>query len=846
MATKKKKDKNPTSGIDRELSMLDRAAKSIFSIIDPSYVDKQVLSSKDQKIRSILDRELEISKGVSNGSIIDFVSSVQTKQNTNKMTGGANLSPNSNELFTQNINDVFGYFQDIYKNRFIEISDLKFIAKFIPALGEAVKTMLDAIVASDNVAETVNRSIELPSSVSEEQRDEIINEIKRNEKELKLLKKLKNTVYKKSLVTGNHYVYAVSYNKIFSEYDKIKKQMAAAATNQKSTQFGVPGKTVKKSATESFMLGDVDISDAMENVRNILGSCVKDDGNKMSTSNINDIMDTCKNEMPIITCNQSIILEDALESAMDVYDCEIAMEALTAKDRKNGKNMNNPFSNSILDMPLPDGTKGTKSIRASKFNVSGTYIKYIDSKNILPVKVFDQTVGYFLVHPKAKKNKNSAGMTSGITSIGSTLFGSTKVSEDRQHNAIERIADSISEGILNNFNTKFVTKNSEYKKMIADCIIANGLTDKDYNIQFIPAEDIIEFTVNENDEGFGESVLTDSLFPAKLLLTTIVCRLLNYVNKTGNKTIAHVYKGPVNAFTSNQINRVIRDLQDQNITFNDLLSPNLVFNKFNRDGNIAIPTSKNGNRLVEFETQEGQNIDMSPEYEKELEKMAILGTGVPDVIMEYAGSADFAKQLVSANIKFAGRISTLQADLEEPTTELYKKICENSNMSDECKAICSQNLEIKLPRPRVLVNGNNGDYVRTIVETAEAVADVVLGRDSVSNPEVMKNGAVIKEKVMYEIVRENTPFMDWDNIDDIVEKVIAQYAIDPTKSGDGSDDMGGMGSNDINGDMSGGMNDMGGGNDMDMGNMDMGEDSGGSQPENTSDSDASFGDTDIL
>jgi hypothetical protein len=266
--------------------------------------------------------------------------------------------------------------------------------------------------------------------------------------------------------------------------------------------------------------------------------------------------------------------------------------------------------------------------------------------------------------------------------------------------------------------------------------------------------------------------------------------MLNYINKTGNKTIAHIHKGPINTFTSNQINRVIRDIQEQSITFNDLLSPNLVFNKFNRDGNIAIPTAKNGNRLVEFETQEGQSIDMNPDYEEKLENMAILGTGVPSVIMEYVNSADFAKQIVSAQIKYAGRVSTIQGDLEEPTTELYRIICKNSSMSDDCKRICDQSLEVKLPRPKVVVNGNNGDYVRNVVETAEAIADVALGRDSVSNPEMMKNGQVIKEQVMYSIVKDNSPFIDWDGIDAIINQIKIKYT-NPPKNDEQSSDMGG-------------------------------------------------------
>ena len=825
MASKTKKrnsEKEIDEQLSKELTMLDKAAKSIFSLVDPSYVEKQVLSSKDQKVRAILDRELEIAKGVSNGSIIDFVTSVQVKHNT-KQSSGANLSPNSNELFTQNINDIFGYFQDIYKNRFLEMSDLKFIAKFIPALGEAVKTTIDSIVSSDNVTETVNFKFELPSSVTDEQRDEIMNEIKRMEKELKLRQKIKNIVYKKTCITGMHYVYKPSYNKIFEEYDKIKKQSKQATSKNKINQFGSTNMEGNaKAANESFVLGDVNISDAMESVRSILSDAKSINTNtKMTSVQINDIMKNCKEDMPIITCNHSYVYEDALESVMYIAEDEFALEAFTSKMNKkkqknDGKNANTPIPDNIWSIATPDGTKGVTNVRPSKFNINGTYIKYIDCKNIIPVKVFEQTIGYFLIHPKTKKNKNSAGSTSGVTSIGSMLFSGTNVTEERKHEAIERIVDSISEGILNNFDKKFVTKNMEYKKLIADCIIANGLTDKDYNIQFIPAEDIIEFKVNENEEGFGESILADSLFPAKLLLTMIVCRMLNYVNKTGSKTIAHIHKGPVDAFTSNQTNRVIRDLQEQNVTFNDLLSPNLVFNKFNRDGNIALPTGKNGQRLVEFETQEGQNIDMSPDYEQKLENMAILGTGVPTVIMEYAGSADFAKQLVSANIKFAGRIANLQSDLEEPTTELYRALCKNSNMSDECKTICEQSLEVKLPRPRVLVNGNNGDYIRTIVETAEAIADVVLGRDSVTNTEIMPNGAQIKEKIILEIVKDNSPYFDWDEIEEMVKRVMIEYQQKPKD--DEPDDLGGSS------DMSGNDMDSSGGED-DFGSMgsDMGE-----------------------
>lgn len=808
MASKPKKSEKKKQN---DLRMIDKAVQNIFSFLDNSYQGREVINAKDQHIRDIINRELEISKGMSNGSIVDFVSSMTINQKDKKPGDGQNNSPNNNDLFTKNINDIFSYFEEMYRNRFIEMTDLKFIAKFIPALGEAVKTTLDAAVASDNIAETVNRSFEFPSSVSEEDRQAIVNELKRNEKELHLLRDLKNIGFKKAFITGTEYAYVKSYESIFQEYDVIqKKNKRANLKDDGSSQFSSGKEKATESSIPSYYAGDIDISSAMESAYEVLSSSEWDNttehvgtmgktvGNKVARDRIDEIADA----LPNIHCMESTLLSDVMDD-LDDGSLEAVYEAVQYKKKMNGEGIkSNEKQQDWFNIPTPDGTKGInegKSVKPSNFNVAGTYIKFIDAKNLLPLKVFDQVIGYYLIKPVDKKNRGSAGMVNGITSIGTTLFSAVNIGEAKKHDVVQNIVNTISDGIMKSFSPKFVKKNAEYKKMIADCIIANGLTDKDYNIQFIPAEDIVEFTVNRNEEGFGESILTDSLFPAKLLLSMIVTRILNYVNKTGNKQIAHIHKGPVNAMTTNQINRVVRDLQEQQVTFNDLLSPNLVFNKFNRDANISLPTAKNGNHLIEFETQEGQNIDMNPEYEQTLEKMAILGTGVPSVIMEYMDQADFAKQIVSAHIKFAGRVSTLQGELEEPTTLLYKKIALNSNLTEDQKNIVLQSMEVKLPRPRVRTNENNGEFLRAIQETAETEADLILGRDTVqesqNNEDKTKNLVPVKEKLMLYIAKKNSPFIDWDDHIEEAEHIRMQV-IGEMEIKENSEETGGTGGGD--------------------------------------------------
>lgn len=787
MASKSNKEKElkDEEKLLEDLSMFDKAAKKVHSFLDNGYQDRMIIGAKDKRFRDILNRELSISKGYSHGSIVDFVSSLQLNKEKRELNRKRTSSPTYHtDLFTTNIGQIFSHFQEMYKSKFFEIDDLKFISKFIPALGEAVKTTLNALVASDNIAETVNRKIKLPDGISEEDRTAIENEIERIEKDTKLLKKMKSIVYKKTLVTGTHFVYAVPYNRIFEEYDIAKKQGknsllydGKSRKNPNTVQYGFRNAT-GISQESTFTLGDIDISEAMESVREVMATTEMSDssGKFLNSKIIDERMEECREALPNITFTDSTILSEAMESVSVLAENEVAMEAFKKSRIKTMHSDKDENFRSLRFDPLnahPDsGTKG-RDYKPEKYEIAGTYLKFIDPKNLVPLRVFEQTIGYYLIHPKTKKNRNANTVVNGITAIGNTLFSAINIGETKKHDSVNKIVDAISDGILRQFDKKFVTDNVKYKKLIADVIITNGLTDKDYNIQFIPADDIIPFTVQEeDDDGYGLSVLSDALFPAKLLLSMIVTRMLNYINKTGNKTVAHIHKGSVNAFDTNQLNRVIRDLQDSDITFNDLLSPNLVFNKFNRDGNMAIPTSKDGTKLVEFEIQEGQQIEMNPEYEQMLEKFAIMACHVPNVIMEYIGNVEFAKQIVSANIEFAGWIASLQSDVEDPTTTLYKKLVENSNLTDDQKAICAEGLEIQLPRPRVLINSNNNEYIQNIEQAADAIADLMIGRDSVSDENKIKNGIRIKEKLKLMIAKKDSPFIEWDDYESMYKEAV--------------------------------------------------------------------------
>ena len=797
------KTDNKDPKVDRRIGALDIAAKKLISSIDNGYNERTLLSSKDDRIQEIINNELDLAKGVSKGSIVDFTtlmakdSARYNGRNPNEVDGYT--------LFTEDIGNLFGYFQEIYKNRYIELADLKFITKFIPAIGEAVKTTLDSIVQSDDMTETISRNIELGPSLTTVEKSQVMAEIERIETDEKLLKKLRNIVYKKTLISGNYYVYRIPYNDLFQEYDRLVKT-GRIINNQFVNNALARGNMSKDAKKKGFNLKNVgksglfateaaaEMEPATENgfspentqiINSALESLIASD------KDFEKNKDNLKRAFETSFENISIVDSDVLVEAIEGFSSLKFMEDNIASYRQ-------VFGgNGFIDEKLaatPEATFGNDNYSPEKFNVQGTYIKYIDANKIVPVKVYNQIIGYLHVHDTSA-TKKATGLaniqtqvsTTNLIAPSSNVFSSVQLTEDKRNKAVQSIVDAVSDGIISNFSNKFVNKNADFKRLIADCIVANGLINSTFQIQFIPAKYITPFAINEDENGMGVSMLQDALFPAKMLLSTIISKLLLYMNKSGNKTIAYVRKGPIDVSTGNHVQRTIRMLQESNITFSDLLSTNLSFAKFSRNGNIQLPMAKNGDRLIEFETQEGQEVDMNTPMEEYLEKLAILGTGVPSVIMEYTDAADYAKSLVTANLKFAGRVAAFQSDLEEATTDLYKALLSSSSLEESIRNKAVNSLKFKLSRPRVLTNANMADYLSQVEQVTRSIANMYLGE----NDETPEDGRVRTEFIK-NMAADMLPFISWSKYEEMLKsskvKVTEQLDLDKNNNDNSGSD----------------------------------------------------------
>lgn len=776
----------------QSIDKLDEIAKSVLSTIDPTYRDRHVLSAKDYALQQIVNRELDLVNGVSNNNIVDFIMSMDTRANGalyKNRINEAQIPLNYDNIFTERLQDIFSYFQDAYQNKYIQMNDLKLISRFVPSMGKAVKIMLSSICNSDDISDSMKRNIIFPSGTTEDDKKLILSTIEIAEKNLSLKRKLKN-VYKNALVIGTYYVYAVPYNTIFDEF----RMLDQAGYFQRMNLGFNPAQNTKilnQRGDRGFVLNNPS--------NNMIGKAIPRGIRKANESYAYEAV----NEYTGYSDDYGVSVEIAEETYMQAFNdskwsindkkeirtlikdldfsCHIhktdilwdAMEA--AKDLNSFKTYNNTFNKDFdpKNLVTPEAVvgirgdaSGNKKYRSphmsnDPFTVSGLYVKYIDPKSVLPIKIFDQLVGYFYIRTTPSGKNKSVRNT---RSLNTSIFANSKLSTNKKEEAINMIADVITTGIMMNFGPDFINSNANFKELIAECLLSNGIANNDFHIQFIPKDDMIPFKVNINEKDEGESMLADSLYPAKLLTELITAKLLNYFNKGGNKQVAHVHKGPIDANDDNQIQRTLRMLQESSISFNDLMSSSIVFSKFTRDANMQVPTDRNGQKIVEFEQIDGQEVDFDTPMENKLEKMAIQGTGIPDTFMDRIEDTGFSRQIISDHIELASTVSTYQSDLEDSTTTLYRKIIETSNLSDDQKVI-GRNIEFKLPRPKALQNTNASQFINDSKSLATEIANALYGEQDQSD---LTNKR--RDRLIQKIIKDDLRYLEWTKYEALKEE----------------------------------------------------------------------------
>ena len=759
-----KKDNNNNKIDSKRINELNNASDELLKkLSSDTYKNPNDNFSAINKMEMGIDNVLGIdfveSKGKNGQDLGSFL--IQSLQNSGEGTYNYKINnPESmiEDLFNSKNSSIFEVFNERFRNKSLLFKDLEIISDQLVELTEALNTTRDDILCADNLGAEISRSLNFSTDTAQREKyDDLIEDVKRIEKEYKLNHKIREHIVLKTLKYGEYYVYVIPKSKLFekAQYNRNSK--------------------VKSLALESH---EVDLLCETVMIKN-------DEKNlKYLNEQIGEQFNISNDEIPLPLIENSNTMSALLDvkkynrlNKINKYNPPANIrgkDSLINKEMKKTENNKSLFKNTKPGIKNNNigFTDGVISRDSSKqmddwSDVKGCYIKLLDPKKIIPVKIMDYIIGYYYIEDSEldivnhKCSRHNPGSTLGKGSVfGNMLNNSAK----------ERtVVDVIANGIVKSFNKKYLEDNEDFRELIINSLLYNDMYKRKLHYQFIPADHICRFTVNEDEDGNGTSMLYGSLFYAKLYLSLLIFNMITHLDKSQDTRINYVKQSGIDKDIINKCNNIARQIRSKQISIADLMDYSSIYGKIGTGRDVFMPVGESGERGIEFDVISGQQVDMHPELMEDLKQAYINGTGVPSVIMNYINEADFAKTLVMANAKQLRRVMNYQDSFNESITMMYRKIllyCTDMNEAD------IENFYYTLQRPKSLPNTNLADTIGYGDQILDTIIKNVYGENQQQDDERLMEMDLFRT----EMSRNVLSMLPWEEIDKSLDRVKLEIA----------------------------------------------------------------------
>lgn len=743
-------------------NLIGQANLSLYGTDRTSDVD-----SLNDKFQSILSNELTGITGKEGNDITSFLSQVVSADN--KYRAGEDILNNQfNDLSGNEYSSMQSFIYDAYRNRLLQQSDLHEVSSQLIELSEAIMITRDAIISADTVEGRLNRSITF-ENIDDDEIDNYNSIVENMENKFQLLEKIKNFIIPKTLEYGEYYVYIVPYSELFNKFQQQKTRNV--------TNTGILRRFNESTVLEGF--NDTKKENKLTELDMFLEDCynkyhIRENGKysdkKSSDNRINkdEFKTDLKNIMENIIISTDDIpipfLEEGLESIEYINN-----------QHNNVVTEDNTLFKKVIKNNKTDG--GVKISKKGEFDdIGDCYVKMIEPTKIIPIKIMNTILGYYYVQDED------------ITPLSGAVSSSLYFSRFNEHSRQQTIIDSLAERVVQQFNKPFLKNNLKFKEAIVDCFNYYNLNENRVKMQFIPAEYIVRFKIDEDIDGNGTSMIKKSLFYAKLYLMILLFKIMSIIMYSNDQKINYIKQSGLDKNLANRVQEIARLQQSRQINISDLFSYTTLINKVGNGNAVYMPTGRSGERPIETEILSGQDVQLNNDLLEMLKNAYITGTGVPAAILNYLNEADYAKTVEQNNSKFNARVINYQLDFNPIITDMYKRIMKWSTNIGEEKI---SNFNFTLTQPRSATANAKAELISQFNTMAEFLTGLLYpDPGQAENPDSL-NAEIREFKKLY--AREQLPMINFDDIEEMINKAALinkerKLKPDPKNGNDGDDD----------------------------------------------------------
>lgn len=733
---------------------------------------QQEIDRVSDELDTIFKKETNrIVSGMHNGKdIANFINAMFTKSSSKTPGSMSNFMQGQSveELLGDENSQINIILSERYKNVNNMYEDLRLLTEQVTELDEVILTFRDAIVNSDNITSEASRLINFEGESNVSQTENKLEIVETMEEVTGIVDKLKKIIIPGTLTYGNFFVFTQPYVDLFAKFKALDERnndqrLPNILEQTIAYEHIVPNNKDKRISKKPVM------TPAMEAIAPLVEKYDSDFSNAIGSTKYksSDIVSTINTMMEGITVvNDPLVplLEDSSISGIADADIRDQLEkTMNAKQKDKSWHTlgheTKPYADGLHDnQSVDDATKKFK--KEFKNTINGIYMKLYDPRRVIPVRIMDYTLGYYVLYETVDETRSNVLNAVHTLSRTTMMFQNSKRREFE-----EELVSLLSARICENIDKKFLRKNAEFRELIANAISYENFYTKSFRVQFVPVNYMTHFKINEDyNTHMGVSVLKRSLFYGMLYLSILLFKIIMIVTRSTDTRMFLIKGNPNDKNITNRISKVVSDYKQNQISYNDFGSVRGILSKVGKGRDMAIPVGVSGERSFEVEIMQGQDVPLDTPLLEMLRKSMISNTGCPSAMINYLDEVDFAKQIQMLHSKFISRIVSIQSELDVPCTELYRKLLSYGDYGLDDNDI--ENIYFKWSRPKGVNNANIGDLIANSEQLAEFITKVYIGDNSEEDQRLKDR---VYRHVITNITMQGT--LDWENIENDIKMI---------------------------------------------------------------------------
>lgn len=667
--------------------------------------------------------------------------------------------------------------------------DLDLIISQIPEWFSALQITRDAICESDVVDGTMSRSIKFKrTKLTDLEQENIISKIEEVEERLELHSIIKNHVVFNTLEYGEGYVYAIPYAKVFQDLYKYRLSgsqgdrgsQSSTTVDMSETSSVLNGYGFGESAVE-ISLSDTIISDSsspnrkkksgktgifteaeiMEINPKYRTKVFNEDGTenkKLSEEHDKEydtILEYISNNIRYIESDIALpVIEESAHDLRCVYNTkyndheDYVQEVSSLFD----KVMNNP------KFYMEDGENDDNGSIDSHFeNIKGIYLKILPATKLIPIRVDRNIIGYYYISDLTRPEEAGQRRNSGLTgyTLRSPSVGYDTFSPDRM------FCEKLASKIINNFNLKFMKDNLALHQQIVSVLQSHKFNDAMMRFVFIPAEHVVQFSINKDGAGKGHSMLEPGLITARMYMFLKLYSILYQINNSQVR-VYNLRMSGIDTDYQRMVTDTMRKFAARRITVNDIFNYRSSMTKVSGGSELVMPLGAGDQPPISVETIPASETPISNELLEQLKNESINSTPVPSLFVQTGGESqiEFAKETELANTRFNTMISSFKLDFNPDITKLYRKIL-RWETDIEPEIIKDIKYVLKMPTSKTL--NVTVEMINNFNSLVEMVLPIFLDNNDIKDDNMSDTAKEFKKLLLSEYI----PQIDIDHFNEL-------------------------------------------------------------------------------